>query len=144
MAEPPFVYTNPLVTVSKDQDYLHRTGLVSVCYHDPDLEQARALAYATCKEYGLQGMDRLIQHNQCKLTAPNKVTIRCYDPKMRFADGVWVNPLNQLEVRKWRLEQAQLTGKPPTEIYAGPVQASPDLGPPVGRSDVDAPMKIGN
>ena len=142
LAEPPFIYANPIVTVTKDQDYLHRTGLVSVCYHDPDLEQARALALATCAEYGLKGMERSILRDQCKLTAPHKVTFRCYDPQMRFASGAWVIPLNAVDVKKWREEQVQITGKSSAEIYAGPTIAIPDIDGVVNRIDVDVPMKI--
>ena len=142
IAEPPFVYTNPIVTVTKDRDQLHRTGMVSVCYHDPDLKQARDLAYATCKQYGLEGMDRLLQHDQCKVSAPEKITVRCYDPKMRFANGVWVNPLDPIDVKKWRQEQVRITGKPASEIYAGPIMAVPELDSQVIRNDVDVPMKI--
>ena len=127
IAEQPFIYINPVVTVTKDLDYIHRTGFVSVCYNDEDFEKARALAFAACRQYGLEGVERLIQHNQCKISAPSKITIRCYDPKMRFANGYWVNALNQIEVQAWRLEQVKLTGKPIDEIYAGPVRDIPDI-----------------
>ena len=142
LAEPPFVYTNVQLSVAKQSDQIRQTGLLAVCYHDPDLPQARALALSSCRQYGLQMMERVIQHHQCKLSAPEKLVVRCYDPQMRFADGSWVNPLNSTEVHAWRVEQHTITGKPFDEIYAGPVQQMPDLDNPPQRSDVEAPLKI--
>ena len=142
LSEAPFIYTNPIVSAGKDRDTLHRTGLLSICYDDPDLSKARDLAAATCRSYGLQMSERMIQRNQCKVSAPHKLTVRCFDPKMRFANGAWVSVLDPLDVKNWRLEQAQLTGKPLTEIYAGPTMDIPDFADTVQRNDVDVPLDV--
>ena len=144
LAEPPFLYTNIQLSVVKQHDQMLQTGQIAVCYHDPDLPKARVLALSTCQQYGLQMMERVIQHNQCKLTAPEKLVVRCYDPKMRFANGAWVNPLSLTEVHLWREEQQRITGKPFDQIYAGPQRDLPELSNPSQRVDVDVPLKIDN
>jgi len=143
LAEAPFVYVDQAITNDKQKGELVRMGMVRVCYHDPDLEQARALAVGVCKEYGLLAFQRRIERDMCKLSAPNRVTFRCYDPKMRFQSGVWVNPFNKQSVHDWRIEQATLTGKPISEIYAGPIRDLPDYDDQLGRQDDEVPMKIG-
>ena len=143
VAEPPFVYANPLVMVGKERDSIHLSGLVRVCYNAPDLEAAKALAIESCKEYGLEAMERLTELYQCKISAPHKITFRCYDPKMRFASGAWVNALDKIAVKQWRQEQANLTGKSVAEIYAGPERAIPEMDDPVVRQDAEEPLKIG-
>ncbi len=143
-AEAPFVFSNPLVLVGKEKDSIHRTGLVVVCFNEADLGKAKALAQDSCKEYGLEAMEKYTERYQCKITAPHKITFRCYDPKMRFANGAWVNPVDKIQVKQWRLEQAMITGKSVSEIYAGPTRAIPDMDEPVQRPDVDEPLKIGN
>jgi len=144
IAEAPFVYVDPAISNDKKKGDLYSFGLVRVCYHDPDLEQARALAQDTCKEYGLSGYEKEIEKFRCKLSAPNRVVYRCYDPQMRFISGKWVNTLNKQEVKLWRTEQSNLTGRPISEIYAGPLRELPDAEESVGREDTDTQMKVGN
>ena len=143
VSEPPFIYASSAVTIGKDKDDLHLRGTVSVCYHDPDLDVARALAVETCQEYGLKAYQiGVVSHYQCKISTPHMVNFRCYDPQMRFASGGWVNPLNKVSVSKWRKEQMGL-GKSLDDIYAGPIQAIPADDGPLIRNDADEPMQIG-
>jgi hypothetical protein len=144
LAEPPFVYQDSVISNDKKKGEIYTLGLVWVCYHDPDLEQARALALQTCKEYGLSGYEKLVEKFQCKLSAPNRVVFRCYDPQMRLSNGKWVNTLNKQEVKRWRTEQSNLTGKPLSEIYAGPLRDVPDAEESVGREDTETQMDVGN
>ncbi len=144
LAEAPFIYIDPRISNDKKKGDLFTLGLVRVCYHDPDFDQAQALAVDACKEYGLSAYERRREFNQCKLTAPNRVTFRCYDPNMRFSNGAWVNPLSKQEVKRWRTEQTAITGKPLNEIYAGPIREIPDLDENLGREDEEVPMKLGN
>ena len=142
LAEPPFVVQPNTVTVSKEKDNLHRFGIVQVCYGQSDFEDAKALAAETCKEYGLESIAIRTERYQCKITAPHRTTFRCYDPKMRYPNGKWVNVMNQNAVTQWRQQQAALTGLPVSEIYAGPIQAAPQFQPII-RQDVDEPRQIG-
>ncbi len=130
------------MSTSKDRGDLYRSGTLHICYHDPDLPLAQSLAEETCKEYGPAVFQRRLDPNQCKITAPNIATFRCYDPKMRFSNGVWVNPLSKDDVKKWRKEQAGLTGQPLDEIYAGPIREIPDFDQDLGREDAEIPSPI--
>lgn len=139
IAERPFVWTDPLITINKQNDWLHRYGTVIVCYNDADARAARALAEETCAEYGLKSQWQSADRMQCKLTAPQRMIFRCYDPKMIFANGGWVNPFSKNQIKLWQDEQISLTGKSRNEIYAGPTRVVPEA---ILRNDVEAPMLL--
>ena len=148
MHEAPYLYVDPKVTVTKPIDTLHIFGQAWICYDDHDLDAARGLAAQTCQKYDLHAMQIRIERYTCSSSAPHRLRFICYDPQMRFSNGAWINPLNAQQVRFWRKEQARLTGKPLSEIYAGPSRQVPGLGddeddripiPEVGRDDYDRP-----
>lgn len=128
IAERPFVWTDPRLSVTKQVELttLHRFGTLIICYNEADVALARKLAIDTCGEYGLQAMYLSSDRMQCKMSAPNRMNYRCYDPQMRFASGAWVNPFNKNQVKTWQREQMALTDKPLNEIYAGPTRKVPE------------------
>lgn len=139
ISERPFVWTDPLITITKQLDWLHRFGAVVVCYDGQDAPAARVLAADTCAEYGLKSRLVISDRMQCKMTAPNRMIFQCYDPKMRFSSGAWVNPLSKNQIKMWQDEQMARTGKSRNEIYAGPTRVVPEA---ILRNDVDAPMVL--
>ena len=75
----------------------------------------------------------------------------CYDPKMQYQNGRYVNPFSDSAVKRWRKEQVILTGKPLGEIYQGTSKYVPGLGGESGlhvteelpgRDDVIRPMTV--
>ena len=88
---------NQTITTGKDLDDLHKYGYMRICYADNELVKARALAEETCKQYGLEPLESHTERYQCKFTAPHRAVFRCYDPKMRYADGRIVNVFKKLE-----------------------------------------------
>lgn len=141
ISERPFIWVDPLLTINKQlaSDTLHRYGTVIVCYNDEDAKAARALAADTCAEYGMKSLWVSADRMQCKMSAPNRMVFRCYDPQMRFANGAWVNPFSKNMVKMWQMEQMALTGKPLNEIYAGPTRVVPEA---ILRNDVDDRMPL--
>ena len=135
-AEAPFLDRGPRITLQKQGDLPHRFGAFTICYNDGDLDQVRQLARETCAQYGLIPLVGLATRDQCRLTAPQAQEFQCADPKMRFADGSYVNPFKTSEVRRWHLEQQRLTGTvgapapplPPPPSLIQPVTPEPAVG----------------
>ena len=121
-AEAPFLDRGPLITLQKQGDLPHRMGLFTICYNDGDLDKVNQLARETCAQYGLVPLVGLATRDQCRLTAPQSQQFQCADPKMRFADGAYVNPFKTSEVQQWHLEQQRRAGG-----AGGP--SSPSLAP---------------
>jgi len=107
-AEAPFLDRGPLITLQKQGDLPHRMGGFTICYNDGDIDKVRQLARETCAQYGLVPLLGLATRDQCRLTAPQSQAFQCGDPKMRFADGTYVNPFKTSDVRRWHLEQQHL------------------------------------
>jgi len=123
-AEAPFLDRGPLITLQKQGDLPHRMGAFTICYNDGDLEKVNQLARETCAQYGLVPLVGLATRDQCRLTAPQSQQFQCADPKMRFADGTYVNPFKSAEVRRWHQQQQRLAGG-----VGAPPSPSPSLPP---------------
>lgn len=81
-------------------------GQVKVCYDDdtPRAERDR-LAAEACEVYGLKAWLSSERKWQCRATVPHLADYRCYDPDMRMADGRYVDPFSNSDIKAWRRER---------------------------------------
>ena len=127
-AEAPFVDQSALITLQK-QDLLHTSGVFNICFNDGDADKVGQLARETCANYGLVPVGGVAaMRYQCKITAPHLRAFQCVDPRMRFADGTWVNPFRSGSVSQWRQQQLR-RGLPlpdPVSLAPNPALADPN------------------
>lgn len=99
-------YATPSLT--KPIDSVIVTGQLYVCFSDktPWAEVER-LAAERCAAHGLTIYGSAVQRYQCRATSPHRALFRCYDPEMREANGLPVNPFDPEAVQRWE----QRTGK---------------------------------
>jgi hypothetical protein len=109
-SEGPFVndlpyYQSGNITINKPPDPIRTTGRFSICYGDDKADQVQPLAVATCKEYGLEALRIGDSRYTCRLTAPEQAEYQCINPKMRWPNGTYINPLNPKDLQRWTAEQ---------------------------------------
>lgn len=109
-----FVDRREMVNNIRKQKLPGYNGVVQVCYDDdtPRAERDR-LAAEACEVYGLKAWLGSERKWQCRLTEPHLADYRCYDPKMRMADGRYVDPFSSFQVKIWRQERKR--AEQPTE-----------------------------
>ena len=141
-AEAPFLDRGPLITLQKQGDLPHRMGGFTICYNDGDIDKVRQLARETCAQYGLVPLLGLATRDQCRLTAPQSQAFQCGDPKMRFADGTYVNPFKTSDVRRWHLEQQHLAGGIAAPLPLPPLPLPPMPAPAVAPEPAAVPAPL--
>lgn len=83
-------------------------GTLTVCYDSASLQNKRdQLAAEACEVYGLEAILLTEIRWQCRLMAPHQATYGCVDPKMRSANGGYINPFSSSQVEAWAREQKQ-------------------------------------
>ncbi len=90
-----------IIPVNTTVDPIRATGRFSICYGFDKADKVMALAKRTCREYGLEAHFIQTELYSCRLTAPQKADFQCINPKMRWPNGAYVNPLNPKEVKAW-------------------------------------------
>ncbi len=104
----PYVYMDPTVRLTKTIDVIRTTGTFSICFEDGEEKQVAELAAETCGGYHLVPLKYTVQRDQCSMTKPHRATYYCIDPRMRMANGTYINPLNNVAVTAWLNQQARV------------------------------------